>query len=873
MPDPSILDELDAFAEQHGLDPSTRKGLEVLVRRATLRVALESAITLRTEPDGPDDGGPAPARDPNASTLSELLDVDPSGEFQRPEVERYAVKGMLGHGGMAEVWEAHDAELGRDVALKVIRAGFAAKPRLLTRFREEARITAQLEHPAIMPIHEQGTLPDGRPFYTMPCVRGRTLGDTVASLHAVSGPEGWGETASGWTLRRLVEALRTVCEAAAYAHSRGVIHRDIKPSNVLLGRFGQVLLLDWGVARVLGQPAEAPDDGPDIDLGGLHEPTVFGVVTGTQSYMAPEQAAAGARAVGPPADIWALGVVLYTLLAGLPPHATADGRRAAAAGEPPPLPGGGPPAPAELVDICRRSMQVLPEDRFPDAGALAAALTDWLDGARRREQARATLQAAEPLLAEARGLTEEAEALAAQARARTRALSATDPLSAKRPVWALEDEAARRSRAARERLLDYEQAAQRALLQDPELPEAHAALARFYQARHAEAEARGAVDEAARYERLLRVHDRGAFARYLSGEARITLHTDPPGAAVTLLRYTLVDRRLVPERVGSLGTTPLDDVEVPMGSYALSLEAPGRAPVTCPVLLGRGSHWHGRPPGEDAPPPIPLPDALGPDERYVPAGWFLAGGAGDAPAVPVWADGFVIQAKPVTNAQYLAFLNDLVARGRVEEALRWVPRERGGVYGELGAMIYGQGEDGTFFLTKDADGDMWDPMWPVFNTDWPSARAYARWLSERDGLPWRLPYEYEWEKAARGVDGRRFPWGEHFDATWTCTREGHTGRALPATVDDHPLDVGPYGVLGMLGNAADWCLDVWDADRAPPAGQRVPQPPPGEAGETFRAFRGDAWLAAGRNSHLGKRLGDLATYRMTHRSFRLVRPV
>ena len=224
---------------------------------------------------------------------------------------------------------------------------------------------------------------------------------------------------------------------------------------------------------------------------------------------------------------------------------------------------------------------------------------------------------------------------------------------------------------------------------------------------------------------------------------------------------------------------------------------------------------------------LPAPDALGPDDCYVPAGWFLAGDGRSYGSVPVgtrlWCDGLAIRQFPVTNTEYLAFLDDLVGQGREEEALRWAPREAAGQQGKEGAHIYGRDAHGRFQLVADAEGDLWEPDWPVLMVDWHGATAYAAWLGARTGQPWRLPWDFEWEKAARGADGRLSPWGDGYDPTYACTRDSHAGRPLPQVVDTYPLDVSPYGVRGLGGNVLDWCVDVWTKDGALPA-DRVVRP-------------------------------------------------
>jgi serine/threonine-protein kinase len=277
--------------------------------------------------------------------------------------ERYIVEEPLGMGGVGEVWRVRDPSLRRSLALKLLRPS-RADADAEWRFVAEAQLTAQLEHPGVVPIHERGELPDGSPFFTMKEVRGRTLAELIQA---------------GTPLRRLVEALLRVSETAGYAHAHGVVHRDIKPANVMLGDFGDVLLLDWGLASLEGGTDLGTDRG---DFGAFA--THAGRVAGTPAYMPPEQAH-GLAGLGPSADVYALGAVLYEILTGRAPYG-GTAREALAglvAGPPPPLPDH---APRELVAICTRAMARRPEDRLADALALSRALRAWMDGDFRREQ-------------------------------------------------------------------------------------------------------------------------------------------------------------------------------------------------------------------------------------------------------------------------------------------------------------------------------------------------------------------------------------------------------------------------------------------------------------------------------------------------------
>ncbi|HWB79353.1 MAG TPA: serine/threonine-protein kinase, partial [Nannocystaceae bacterium] len=219
------------------------------------------------------------------------------------EPERYEIRELIAQGGMGEVHLAWDRELQREVALKTLRIDLDDET-LAQRFRVEARLSAQLEHPNIVPVHDYGIAPDGRPFITMRWIRGRSL---------------WQLEDEG-KLPGAVERLdifRKLCDAIAFAHAQGVVHRDLKPSNVMVGEFGEVMVLDWGIARVAGVGSDAPSRSPSDRLSDelLASPlTGAGVVMGTPVYMAPELLTGRIFAVDPRIDVYALGVMLYKLL-------------------------------------------------------------------------------------------------------------------------------------------------------------------------------------------------------------------------------------------------------------------------------------------------------------------------------------------------------------------------------------------------------------------------------------------------------------------------------------------------------------------------------------------------------------------------------
>jgi serine/threonine protein kinase len=277
--------------------------------------------------------------------------------------ERYTLGKLLGKGGMGEVIQATDAQIGRDVAIKRMRQVTESST---ARFVREARIQGRLEHPAIVPVHELSLDEEGRPFFVMKRLTGTTLQHILET----------GE-ASHHTRRSLLRAFVDVCLAVEFAHTRGVIHRDLKPSNIMLGDFGEVYVLDWGVARVVGE--ELPEEAQT----GESSPgkTEAGAILGTVGYIPPEQLRA--EIVDVRADVYALGCILYEILAGATLHKI--GQLTAAFEDYDARPSLRAPdrdvAP-ELDALCVATTQMEPEDRLASARLLGESVQRYLDGDR-----------------------------------------------------------------------------------------------------------------------------------------------------------------------------------------------------------------------------------------------------------------------------------------------------------------------------------------------------------------------------------------------------------------------------------------------------------------------------------------------------------
>ena len=801
---------------------------------------------------------------------------------------RFEDLGLIGLGGMGEVRRVRDPALGRTLALKVVRRELQNRDDVLERFIEEAQATSQLSHPGIVPVHEFGQLPDGRHYFTMKEVRGRSLGRVIGEVHAASGDGAWG-TAGSWSFRRLVEAFRRVCEAVAYAHERGVIHRDLKPENVMVGEHGEVLVMDWGLARILGQASSAEVQAVHTQRSLSGQQTRMGQVAGTPIYMAPEQAGGRVDLLDARTDVYALGCILYEILSGRPPYAGRTGREVldkVRAGPPPP-PGPlepwppGPPLPEALLVACERAMAREQRMRFAHAGELATAIGDWLEGAASRERALAVLSRAQSLAPRAAELDQRAEALRWEAAEKLREVPPWAEVEEKRSGWRLQDEARKLEEEADQLRVESRQLLHAAFTAAPDLPAAHAALAALHREDHQAAEDGADRRGARRAEALLKAHtqslppahpERALHERYLEGEGQLSLHTDGE-TEVLVYRYRKRDRRLVPAYQGSLGTTPIRRAPMRRGSYLLLLRASGRAEVRYPVHIGREEHWDGVPPGSTEARPIALPAGVHPGCVLVPGGWFWSGGDphadGSLPRRRIWVEPFVMQRRCVTHDEWLLFLDALAKLG--EPVDRYVPRTwRDGGAGE---PVYARTIGGwTLPLGARVRGED-----PVTCIDWPAAERYAAWRSSQDGTAWRLPGELEWEKAARGVDGRAFPWGDFLDPGWCVMRDSHEDTAGPAPAGQTPSDASPYGVRDLAGNVAEWCSDAFSPLGPTLMGARY-VPPRGVDDLDFdpdapRVARGGHWLAAERRCRVASRRGHPPGYRSTRLGLRLVASV
>jgi eukaryotic-like serine/threonine-protein kinase len=386
----------DVLVERGALNPGDRDALEAMIARrlakhgddpAASLAAMSSiesvAADLRRAVGDPEvlesiaHVSTESLADPHANRAAETVDYVP------PHIRYHKVRDHA-EGGLGIVFVARDEELNREVALKEIKPRYADNPASQARFLVEAEITGGLEHPGIVPVYGLGHYDDGRPYYAMRFIRGNSLKDAIKAFHADASLKN-DPGARTLALQKLLRRFLDVCNAIAYAHNRGVLHRDLKPDNVMVGKYGETLVVDWGLAKTVGRSGDGDGPLPESPIqpasaSGSAE-TIPGTVIGTPGYMSPEQAAGRLDLLGPASDVYGLGATLHALLTGRVPFADKDLAellRKVERGEFPHPRESTPWLDPALEAVCLKAMALKPEDRYASPRALADDVERWL---------------------------------------------------------------------------------------------------------------------------------------------------------------------------------------------------------------------------------------------------------------------------------------------------------------------------------------------------------------------------------------------------------------------------------------------------------------------------------------------------------------
>ncbi len=771
-------------ASNLGEPPAKRRQPAVVFAEFPPRTGPAIAFAIEPEPEPAGFGGATseePLQDRVNQVVGRTVDlvieppaIEPTEDGPLPLPPRYRWLSTLGEGGQGRVELVFDRDLGRQVALKTLHPSKDEKRHLLE-FYAEARITGQLGHPNIMPVYDAGQLPDGRLYYTMRRMPGENLHNVLARLR-----RGDPNALRSWSLAELVRVLREACMGVGYAHDLDVLHRDLKPANILLGGHGEVLVVDWGIARFTprGEDGVGVTDSIRRRLWSESRDARRERVRGSPPYMAPEQVKHPDQ-VGAAADVFCLGVILYEVLTRFPPFSGKDVEQVVEAlcHEKPLPPRERAPelsVPAELEEICLRCLEKFPGHRYSSATELGEALGAWQSGAKRRE-------ASSRQVREADSMRSRYQVLVGRKRgAHSQLLEARGPVGRHRAqdtpgaeLAMLHDRLDSLGRAADGVFGEAVWALHKALAEDPENGAARSQLAELYADRYAEAEREGNSRDIAYYRALLRQFDEGRWDRWLRGGAELRIDLQPMTKDVELRR--------IEERGGRL---VLGEVVEPRAELSWNL-APGRYAA---VLVG------------DEPPTWHYPLSVRRNQRlrirldvrgeehagerfcFIPGGHALLGGdpvaPGSTPEREIDLPAFAIARHPVSVGAYSRFLGWLqredVAEARARTPQDWAGQAR-------------RGESR-----------------PVTGLSLSDARRYCKWLTDLTGVTLRLPSSEEWEKAVRGTDGRAWPWGDRFHPSATASLHAcEPGEPLPVP-GSFPLERSPFGVEDGAGLVWEW---------------------------------------------------------------------
>lgn len=508
----------------------------------------------------------------SAPFVAEPLQTSPQSD------DKYMIGKEIGRGGMGIVRIARDLDLGRDVAMKTLWPSKRTDDVHIRALIAEARLAGQLQHPNIIPVYDLGLLGDGSVFYTMR-LGGRThLYDVIRRLRAQDA-----EIVAEYTLVRLLNILIQVSMALHYAHVRGVVHRDVKPDNVMLGSFGEVQIMDWGIAKVMKHAAHPA-------FGGR------GVIAGTPAYMSPEQARGDYDAIDPRSDVYSLGVMMYEILTLRLPsevakeyHPETDAKRLSSIVVPPHVAAPERGVSPALSTICLKAMQTEPTDRYPDARSLWRDVEEYLEGSKERERlqqrAAAEVGIGQNAFARYTTLLSEQQRLVAQITQGDRTVSPWDPEPKRRQLWQWKNRQKALDIALGRTFAEAVRVFQRALGYDPANEVARNGLAQLYDSRIELAQQAGDVGDVVYFSDLRRE----LWPVETPPPGRLTIRSHPEGAELFIFSSDELEDVLQTDSAHRLGTAPVHDAELMEGGYLLVARLEGYRETSLPVVVKAGA--------------------------------------------------------------------------------------------------------------------------------------------------------------------------------------------------------------------------------------------------------------------------------------------
>ncbi len=833
---------------------------------------------------------------------------------------KYEEVSKLGKGGVGEVVKVLDRDLKREVAMKRLLSQSSTDDSLI-RFVEEAQATGQLEHPNIVPVHDLGVDAEGRVYFTLKLVQGASLKKVILGRNdnaILEESAGAGFYRTRYTPLRMIEILISMCQAVAYAHSKGIIHRDLKPDNVMLGKYGEVLVMDWGLAKLIAGKSkrERESERETIRVTTSRsedesQSTMEGSVAGTPAYMSPEQASGKISELDQRTDIYALGAILYEILTGFPPYRGAGALQLVKQvidGPPLPLKGekgafGFQPVPRELRAICEKAMGRRPADRYASASLLRDDLQAYLENQpvsaapdtrlqravkwvkrNKRQVQTSGLSAAAVLVLIIGGwfvwnawtihrLNTQANDKLNEARAQYKSAKVWQATPSNNDAYAAQmasSAAAESARVFRAGIDSATDPLRRVLDIDPKNSRAHMLMAEASMElwRLAIAEKNVELAKATRADVERYEPSPSPFTAELNGFGSLAITFDPPNADAYLFRYEVfrskdakgadLPSRLIPvpydfkakksdaafmaaERdriargvalppekhsifnlepttVSYLGSGSISVPQLPPGSYMILVRANGHPEVRVPLWMPRNGKI-------DRKIEVPSNEEMPAGFFYMAGGPVIVGGTtAGAPATHTRVNppSFMYQGE-VTMGEYAAFLKDLARTGHGAEVKQRLPKDFGRSLATLnsaGQLVPASGGDPEAFA-----------LTPVRGVSFNDAQAYIAWRSKQDGLPYRLPKDWEWEGACRGADGRKYSWGDEPGKGLAVVTQGYgdSGRNISWKWSDYK-DESPYGPHNLAGGAAEWTMSKYDPNA------KLEDPVYGQY-----AIRGNAW--------------------------------